>query len=164
LAANATQTITITAEVKCEVADGTDISNSASVSSETPDFDSSNNLATVEISALNPPPVISDLSVDQSVLWPPNHKMRDIAVSYEVTDNCGVPTLELDVNSNEPINGTGDGNTDPDWVVLDANNVMLRSERKGNGSGRVYTVTITATDSGGGSSSEQVEVSVPKKK
>jgi len=162
LAGNATATISITAEVKCEVADGSSISNSVSVASETPDFDPSNNLATVAISAVNPPPVISGLGVDQSVLWPPNHKMRDIAVSYEVTDNCGIPALDLDVNSNEPVNGTGDGNTDPDWVVLDAHNAELRSEREGYGDGRVYSLTVTATDSGGGSASEQIEVTVPK--
>jgi hypothetical protein len=64
------------------------------------------------------------------------------------------------VTSNEPINGTGDGDTSPDWIVLDDHHVLLRGERAGNGNGRIYTITITCTDSGGNSSSEEVEVTV----
>jgi hypothetical protein len=83
-------------------------------------------------------------------------------VSYTVTDNCGEPALSLTAMSNEAINGNGDGNTAPDWIILDAHSLQLRAERAGGGAGRIYTVTIAATDSGGGSSSKQVQVVVPK--
>ena len=55
----------------------------------------------------------------------------------------------------------GDGDTAPDWEILDAHHVRLRAERGGAGAGRIYTIGITATDSGGGSSIQQVMVTVP---
>lgn len=113
------------------------------------------------------PPVISAVSVDKTVLWPADHKMVDVTLLYNVTDNCdessGI-TRVLSVTSNEPINGTGDGDTAPDWEVLDANHVRLRAERAGNGQGRAYTITITAKDSKGNYSSRSVVVKVPKSK
>ena len=67
----------------------------------------------------------------------------------------------LGVTSNEPAGGAGDGNTAPDWEVLDAHHVLLRAERSGQGGGRVYTITITAADSHGNASSQAVTVRVP---
>jgi hypothetical protein len=84
-----------------------------------------------------------------------------LTVNYSATDNCGSVASVLRVTSNEPINGLGDGDTAPDWVVLDAHHVRLRAERSGRGNGRVYTITITSTDSAGNSSSTQVSVRVP---
>jgi hypothetical protein len=51
--------------------------------------------------------------------WPPNRKLMDITVSYNVADNCG-PECVLSVTSNEPENVTGDGDTVPDWVIVAA--------------------------------------------
>jgi hypothetical protein len=82
-------------------------------------------------------------------------------VNYKATDNCGLVTSVLRVTSNEPVNGLGDGDTAPDWEVLDANHVRLRAERSGRGTGRVYTITITSTDKAGNSASKQVFVRVP---
>jgi hypothetical protein len=89
--------------------------------------------------------------------------MVNVTVSYDVTDNCALPpdSCTLSVTSNEPVNGKGDGDTAPDWIVLDDHHVLLRAERAGNGNGRIYTITITCTDSGGNSSTEEVEVTVP---
>jgi FtsP/CotA-like multicopper oxidase with cupredoxin domain len=107
------------------------------------------------------PPTIRNYSVDQSVLWPPDHTMREVTVNYDVTDNCGTPTTILSVTSNEPVNGLGDGDTAPDWTIVDAHHVLLRAERSGKGTGRVYTITITSTDGSGNTSSRTVKVSVP---
>ena len=111
----------------------------------------------------NPPPTITGGAVDKPVLWPPNHQLVNITVNYEVTDDQPLPpnSCTLDVTSNEAINGTGAGDTSPDWIILDAHHVQLRAERAGNGNGRIYTVGITCTDSGGNSSSKSVTVSVP---
>jgi len=108
------------------------------------------------------PPVITDVSVDKPVLSPPNHKMVAVTVSYNVTDNCGPVTTSLSVTSNEPVDGIGDGDMEPDWEIVDAHHVLLRAERSGTTSGRVYTITITGVDSSGNSSSATVTVEVPR--
>lgn len=108
------------------------------------------------------PPVITGAAASPNSLWPPNHKMVNVAVNYTTADNCTAPvTCALSVTSNEPINGLGDGDTAPDWVVVNANLVQLRSERSGTGTGRIYTVKITCTDGAGVSSSQNVLVTVP---
>ena len=77
----------------------------------------------------------------------------NVTVNYTVTDNCGSNTCTLSVSSNEPLNGTGDSDTAPDWEIVDAHHVRLRAERAGTGAGRIYAVTITCRDSAGNSSS-----------
>lgn len=109
------------------------------------------------------PPVIADVSPSPSSLWPPNHKMTKVIINYTDLDNCSPPeevTTVLTVASNESINGTGDGNTAPDWIVLDDHQVMLRAERAGNGNGRTYTIFIAATDDCGNTSVDSTHVIV----
>lgn len=109
-------------------------------------------------------PVITGASASPSVLSTPNHKMSDVNISYSASDGNGGVTCALGVASSEPVNGTGDGDTAPDWLVLDAHRVQLRAERSGNGPGRVYTVTVTCADSAGNTSARAVTVSVPRGK
>jgi hypothetical protein len=109
-------------------------------------------------------PVITDASASPSVLWSPNHEMADVTVSYTLGNTCtgsGLARTTLSVQSNEPINGTGDGDTAPDWEVIDSHHVRLRRERAGGGTGRIYTITITATDAAGNVTTAQVLVVVP---
>jgi hypothetical protein len=107
-------------------------------------------------------PVISDVSATPNVLWPPNHKLVDVRVNYTATDSCCGVTSALSVTSNEPDNGTGDGDTTGDIVIVNPNLVRLRAERSGGGSGRIYTITITATDCAGNTSTATTTVVVPK--
>jgi hypothetical protein len=90
--------------------------------------------------------------------------MVDIFVNYMASDNCsgGPVTCTLSVTSNEPINGTGDGDTAPDWKIVDAHHVRLRSERTGKGNGRIYTITISCKNHSGHSSTKTIKVLVPK--
>jgi hypothetical protein len=106
-------------------------------------------------------PTITNVSASPSVLWPPNHKLVDVTVNYSVKDNCDQPACTLSVTSNEPINGTGDGNTSPDWEILGPNKVRLRAERAGSVTGRIYTIAISCTDTSGNSSTKTVAVTVP---
>jgi subtilisin-like proprotein convertase family protein len=109
-------------------------------------------------------PILTAPTASPGSLWPPNHKMQNITIAYQTADNCTLPssiTCALSVASNEPVNDGGDGNTSPDWVVVDAHNVQLRSERSGTGTGRIYTVTVTCNDAAGVSTSRTVNVTVP---
>ena len=157
-----TATLTLVANVNCPVADGTSISNTATVAFADADPTPDDNTSTTTVTASNPPPVIAGQRTDRTSLWPPNHGMVNVAVSYDVTDNCGAPACSLTVTSNEPANGAGDGNTSQDWQIVDAHHLLLRAERSGNGSGRIYTIVITCSDSAGGSSAKTLTVVVPK--
>ncbi|MBV9924246.1 MAG: HYR domain-containing protein [Acidobacteria bacterium] len=107
-------------------------------------------------------PNVSGVAADPSVLWPPNHSMRDVALTYTATDNCGAVSCAVSgVTSNEPANGTGDGDTAPDFEIVGPTLVRLRAERSGSGNGRTYTVTVTCSD-GINSASKSVAVNVPK--
>lgn len=107
------------------------------------------------------PPVISSVSATPSTLGAPNHKMTPVSISVKVADNCTTPTWTVtSVSSNEPVNGTGDGDTEPDWTMA-GQKVTLRAERAGTGSGRTYTVTVTAKDAAGNASTGTTTVSVP---
>jgi hypothetical protein len=106
-------------------------------------------------------PVVSAATVDKPSLWPPQHQMIPVTVDYTATDNCSV-TCTLSVASNEPINGLGDGDMAPDWVIVDAHHLLLRSERSGTGSGRIYTITVTCVDPAGNTVTRTTTVKVPK--
>jgi subtilisin-like proprotein convertase family protein len=108
-------------------------------------------------------PVISPVTASPNSLWPPNHKMKDVAVTYNAADNCAgaVNCVISSVTSNEPANGTGDGDTAPDWQIISPALVRLRAERAGGGTGRIYTITVQCTDAHGNSSFRTTTVSVP---
>ena len=109
------------------------------------------------------PPVISSVSADSSVLWPPNHKMRSVAVAVVVSDNSDPsPSCSIiSVGSDEPVSGKGAGNTSPDWEVTGDSTVDLRAERSGKGDGRVYTIEVDCSDASGNTSTSTTEVTVP---
>jgi hypothetical protein len=110
------------------------------------------------------PPVITNVVASPSVLWPPDHQMVRVNVRASVGDSCGpVAWRIVAVRSSEPANGRGDGNTSVDWKVTGEHTLLLRAERSGDGSGRVYYVTVQATDASGNASQTQtVTVTVPK--
>ncbi|MEO6720348.1 MAG: T9SS type A sorting domain-containing protein [Ferruginibacter sp.] len=109
----------------------------------------------------NQAPSITFAAPEKTVLWPPDHKMVNLEISYMLTDNCGGTTANLWVTSNEPESGTGNGDLPNDWQVVDAHHVRLRAERNSNGNGRVYTIDINAFDASGYPTIKQVFVRVP---
>jgi hypothetical protein len=107
-------------------------------------------------------PLVSKVGTDKKELWPANHKMVRVKVAYDISENCGgVVSTSLSVTSNEDVDGLGDGDTSPDWEVINDHEVALRAERSALGSGRVYTIEITATDADGNHSTATTTVSVP---
>jgi Subtilase family len=107
-------------------------------------------------------PDVTGASVSPNSLWPPNHQMIPVTVSYSTSDNCSAVSCVLSVSSNEPVTGVGDGDSAPDWMILDERHVLLRAERSGKGSGRIYTIKIDCTDAAGNHTIKTVTVKVPK--
>jgi hypothetical protein len=107
----------------------------------TPDFVE---MLELPVTLLEKPPVT--MATNPTSLWPPNHKMREVSITFEGLE-CypeTTPTL-ASVTSDEPDNGTGDGDTVEDIqgaeMGSDDRELLLRAERAGSGDGRVYTVT-----------------------
>jgi hypothetical protein len=113
------------------------------------------------------PPQILSVAASPSVLWPPNHKMVDISVvvvAIDAVDPTPVSRI-ISVSSSQPINGTGDGDTGPDWQITGPLTLKLRSERS-HGIDRTYTITIETVDDAGNAATatETVVVSQTKRR
>lgn len=107
------------------------------------------------------PPNCAHARPSDDSLWPPNHKLVPVSILGLSGAHTGNVTVTiLGVTQDEPIRGTGSGDTGPDAVIQDST-VLLRAERAGNGNGRVYRITYQAT-SLGGSCTGFVYVRVPR--
>jgi hypothetical protein len=105
----------------------------------------------------------SDAVASPGLLWPPNHQMVPISVLDVIDPNGGTVTVTVtSVYQDEHVNGNGDGDTSPDATGVGTTHASVRSERAGNGDGRVYHISFSATSSSGGSCTGQVTVGVPK--
>ena len=104
-----------------------------------------------------------EVSVNPKTLWPANHKYVNVTATVTALDNLDPnPAVALvSVTSNEPDNGTGDGDTVNDIVILSDSTFKLRAERSGTGTGRIYTLTYRATDACGNEAYASATVSVP---
>jgi hypothetical protein len=120
---------------------------------------------TVTIEDTTPPDLTVTLS--ESVLWSPDHKLVEIEAIIDVSDICDAsPTVELvSITSDEPDNDKADGNTVDDIqgaaVGTDDRVFEVRAERSGQGSGRTYTIVYEASDGSGNTTQRQVAVFVP---
>jgi hypothetical protein len=95
----------------------------------------------------------------ESVLWPPNHKMRTVSLSATNEDGDACDVTITDVRQDEAVDAKGSGNTSPDAANCsnagNASHVDLRGERsgkateeeeKGAGDGRYYHVLYKMND------------------
>jgi predicted extracellular nuclease len=110
---------------------------------------------------LNGSPICSDAFPSLDILWAPNHEMMPIQVLGVVDpENDPVSITITSIYQDEPVNGTGDGNTAPDGMGIGTDTAYVRAERDGNGNGRVYHIAFMAADATG-SCTGTVTVSVP---
>jgi uncharacterized repeat protein (TIGR01451 family) len=140
---------------------GTSLTDTASISGDQSDPDSTNNTSTV-VTELNHNPICTSVTGGPN-LWPPNHKMRLISLTG-ATDPDGDPVslTVTGVTQDEALNGLGDGDTSPDATLGPASNqVNLRAERSGTGDGRVYRISFTGSDGRGGTCADTAIVGVP---
>jgi hypothetical protein len=107
-------------------------------------------------------PLISGMPAAGCTLWPPNHKLVQVATVAAVDMLSGIGTGGFTVTgvSNEP--------SDPNdsAVVIMPNGssgyiVQLQADRSGTGASRVYTLKATATDLAGNMSSATATCTVP---
>ena len=82
------------------------------------------------------------------------------AVVSDLVDPAPVTKI-ISVTSNEPIDGPGDGHSSPDWQITGDLTLLVRAERSGEGTGRIYTITVESRDSFGNAALQTVTVSVP---
>lgn len=105
--------------------------------------------ATLEVTDDDAP----EVATHDTTLWPPNHKLHEISLHdcIDTVDDCDDDWTAhiVAVSSDEPANDQGDGNTDADIVVIDAQTVSVRAERQGGSNGRVYTIDFEVTDNSG---------------
>jgi hypothetical protein len=108
------------------------------------------------------PPVISGLPPAGCTLWPPNHKLIQVATVAATDTDSGLAPGSFGVTgtSNEPSDPKN-----PDVVITPNGsggfNVQLRADRLASGSGRIYTLTATAKDLNGNIASKQATCAVP---
>jgi hypothetical protein len=112
------------------------------------------------------PPQVT-LALSHQELWPPNHRLVPVTATVQVTDRCD-PSASfqlLSVTSNEPDDGQGDGDTSGDIQGVEPGtpdtSFLLRAERSGAGSGRVYAVVYRARDGAGNVAPAVALVRVP---
>ncbi len=128
------------------------------------------------------PPVV-DCTSDEVALWPPNHEMVAVEVSVVASDECQHPEeliVDGTVSSSEPDDATGDGAFDGDVDGLDGYTIpvplelaydpltasftgiiLLRAERDGANTGRVYSIVCDIEDPAGNVATSSCVVVVP---
>ncbi|MFW6198846.1 MAG: choice-of-anchor X domain-containing protein, partial [Acidobacteriota bacterium] len=112
------------------------------------------------------PPEI-DVTLEPNVLWPPDHRLVEVTATVNVSDDIDPdPAVELlSIVSSEDDDGLGDGHTTDDVQGAafgsDDRTFLLRAERSGLGSDRVYTVTYRARDAAGNTATASATVIVP---
>src|SRR6266850_2067041 len=129
------------------------------------------NVATLTV---NTPPQCSPtlrVSLSPDALWPPNHKLVQITATVETSDSCDAnPAVALvSITSSEPDDGLGDGDEPNDIQPVNGGSIafgadvqpfLLRAERSGMGTGRIYIVTYMVRDAAGNKSLASAQVSV----
>lgn len=118
--------------------------------------------ANVLVGPVNQPPECGMVRAELTRLWPPSGEMVPITL-LGVTDPDGdaVNLRITQITQDEPVVGPGSGQGAPDGGGVGNEVARVRSERNGNGDGRVYEVDFIADDGNGGACTGSVRTSVP---
>jgi hypothetical protein len=111
------------------------------------------------------------VSLSPNSLWPPNHKLVQITATIDASDRCSSSQkVQLaSITSSDLDEGQGDGDQPHDIQAVnggpvsfgtDVRSFLLRAERSGMTSGRVYTVSYTVQDASGNTTSASALVLV----
>jgi hypothetical protein len=109
------------------------------------------------------PPTIT-LSGNTISLWSPNKKYQTVNIADLVSSASDSCDLSVNLNSVVISKVTSDEGTSSSADIIIAANcksVQLRSDRNGNGDGRVYTITLRVRDSWGNATTKTTKVTVP---
>jgi hypothetical protein len=109
------------------------------------------------------------LHADPATLWPPNHGMVPVSVTWDATDACAgsIAVAMTAVSSSEPDDAAGmdDGATTGDIagvaIGTTGAGLRLRGERDAGGPGRAYTLHYLARDAAGNTTTAIAVVTVP---
>lgn len=106
-------------------------------------------------------PTIQSVTATPNNIWPDNHKMVDVTVAVIAVDNCDSAPVShiLGVTANQPINGPGDGNSLPDFIITGNLTLQLRAERT-QSQNRTYTIVVATIDFSGNMSTATTTVTV----
>ena len=117
------------------------------------------NVTTVTISVIDTEGPSISISTSATTLWPPNHDLVNVGLSFGATDNgcSGSATTSVEILSDEDDVTSGGGEMSPDAKGM----LFLRAERDGSSDGRVYLIRVTATDASNNTSHGCAAVVVP---
>ncbi|HZN04081.1 MAG TPA: choice-of-anchor D domain-containing protein, partial [Candidatus Polarisedimenticolia bacterium] len=116
------------------------------------------------------PPALA-LQATPTTLWPPNHTLRPVHLTWTMSDRCdaGAAVALVAVTSSEADAATGasDGSTagdvgDAQIGTADAD-LLLRAERTGSGPGRFYDLMYMASDASGNGTLAVARIEVPRR-
>jgi hypothetical protein len=83
--------------------------------------------------------------------------MVPVTLSVAATDACGIASAKIvSVTSNEPQDTKA-----TDWQITGDLSLLLRAQRDGSGTGRMYTITVEVTDPAGNQTRVTTTVLVP---
>lgn len=112
---------------------------------------------------LNADPICDEATPTIDSLWPPNHRWEQVDVDGVTDPDGDAVSIVIDsIFQDEAVDGTGNGNTDPDAAGLGTTTAEVVAERDGGGNGRVYHIGFSAYDGLGGSCAGEVLVDVPQ--
>jgi hypothetical protein len=107
-------------------------------------------------------PDCSGAAASSGVIWPPDHKMFSVGI-VGVTDpnNLPISILVTEILQDESVAAPGSGNTSPDGTGVGTSTALVRAERAGPGTGRIYFISFSATNTTGQQCTGTVPVFVP---